>query len=239
MEMAKSKNTTTTYKQVEDEDEKMDLLGYMLCLSRPQDKVQRSYMKHIEFMLLTMPTIWTVIDVPGIRPEFAELWASRYGEWDHQAGVTRKHNQLGMAWAWWALHEQARLSEITLADSPDIRALMPRPAKGGVVYKPCNVRGDIGRCSPMAMAEALGVFAGLDNIHDIWLSVLDWRTHVVIEFQYNVTELFRYTQSRDGTPDVALKKTFFCESCGEWTVDQDSRERMLEYWKERPALFQD
>jgi hypothetical protein len=230
--MAESEDATATYRVVDSHDEKMDLLGRMLSLARPQVKIERSYMKHIEFMLLTMPTTWTVIDEPGIRPEFAELWANRYGEWDHMGGYTPAHNQLGMAFAWWALHERAHFSEITLADSPDIRAVMPHPPTGDIVHNPIAVRGDIGRCSPLALAETLGHVGGIDNIHDLWISVLDWRTHVVVEFQYSREAYFRYTRFAQYSPDLALKKTFSCENCGKWMLDQDSREKVLEHWKQ-------
>jgi len=135
-----------------------------------------------------------------------------------------------MAFAWWALHEHAVFSEMMLADSPDIRAVMPRPVTNGGVEETVTVRGDIGRCSPLAVLQGLN---NLCNIHDIWLSVLDWRTHVVVEFNYSPSSYLSYKRSPECPPDVALRKIFFCETCGAWTIDQDSRERTLEIWRKR------
>jgi hypothetical protein len=73
------------------------------------------------------------------------------------------------------------------------------------------------------------------NIHDIWLSVLNWHTHVIIEFGYSPASWYIYKLCRAlemddniDSPDVALEKIFFCDYCDEWTISQDMRERLLE-----------
>jgi hypothetical protein len=83
-------------------EKKLDLLARMLHLSgRSPLKAAR----HLEYMLIDMPTSWTLIDDTPLQQEYVDLWANRYGEWMHSGGNTKPHNDLGMAFAWWALHE--------------------------------------------------------------------------------------------------------------------------------------
>jgi hypothetical protein len=222
------------YMILDNDSDKLDFLRKMLS---PFDvrsaETQLRFLRHV---LVEMPTIWSIVDGTEVRPEFAKLWADRYGEWDHCRGRTRDHNQLGMAYAWWALHEHAVFSEISLSDSPDIRAVMLRSKSDDSLREVCTVQGDIGRCTPLAICNALQ--GALSKIHDLWISVLDWRTHVVVEFNYSPSA-YCHKRWHDYSPDVALKKIFFCETCHAWTIDEASRKRALRTWGKKTSHTSD
>jgi hypothetical protein len=164
-----------------------------------------------------------------LKEEYATLWEHKYGQWSHGSGNTKEHNKLGMAYAWWTLHEVGGLDEIVLQDSPDIRGRMQVPE--GMHESPMTVEvyGDIGKCSPMAMINGLQIL----NFHDVWISVIDWHTQVFIQFGYSPREYQQIKFSRklwkNKDCEGMVKKAFYCEGCKEWSINEKGQESFIKW----------
>ena len=110
---------------------------------------------------------WTLIENADLDLSWASLYEQVKGTWRH---VGDRHRALGMAWAAWAIGIAEM--DITLTDSPDIRGTWAVP------HGTVNIVGDIGRATYSAW---------LDGVHslchpgDLWISVLDSNTQVLIE----------------------------------------------------------
>jgi len=115
---------------------------------------------------------WTLITGAGVKREWAKMYVDKYGRWMHSAGYTEAHNNLGMAWAWWA-NEYSRFDKLFLSDSPDIYGELEGQ----------RVIGDIGQCTYIAWCDGI---MGSFGFHDLWISVLDYDTQVVVEAQANI-----------------------------------------------------
>ena len=153
--------------------------------------------------------VWTVLETARLKMEWAELYRERFGEWGHGGGRTRAHNRLGEAWGWWALN-WGGFERVQLADSPDLDGEL-----GGR-----RVIGDVGQCTFMAWMDGV---RGL-RPHDLWVSVLDWGTQVIVEPQ---VEIGLMPAARMAvmlgleTQEEAMEEVFVCREHGESHVDMD------------------
>ena len=217
-------------KAIKNEIEKKALLSDMVNFKRALSVSAIGWVEYFSLMLVELPTAWFVINEP-LKDEFADLWIEGYGRWKHSGGRTGAHNRLGMAYAWWALHEVKGLDEIHLSDSPDFRGVMTTPANMHGTPTRVSVRGDIGKCTPVAMLFSLRSL----SFHDVWISVLDWETQIFIQFGYSPGRFISYRIDSlvSGIDDhfQAMKDIFFCEGCDEWSITEDSRERFMASWK--------
>ena len=178
----------SVYRTVTSDGEKKALLGDDMVRFQPALGVSTiGWMETLKELLIELPTSWSVVNVLLLE-EFAEFWIERHGEWKHGSGRTKSHNELGMSYAWWALHEASALNELHLSDSPDFSGSMLLP--DGVHSSPTSARvcGDIGKCTPVALLAGLRTM----NFHDVWISVADWQTQVLIEFGYSPSEYLSY-----------------------------------------------
>jgi len=110
---------------------------------------------------------WTLVEGAAIDLSWADEYQSVLGLWRH---VGEDHTRLGMAWAAWALSTAEM--DIYLSDSPDIGGSWTVP------HGTVNVCGDIGRCTYSAWLNGV---RSLYSPGDIWVSVLDRNTQVIIE----------------------------------------------------------
>jgi len=127
--------------------------------------------------LVTAPYMhWTVVDFDEpFADTWADSWADRHGEWRHGFANTLSHNRLGMSWAWWATEINGQFSNIELGDSPDISG----DISGARVW------GDVGVCSALALDRAVQHM----GTNDIWVTVMNGDTHIVIEALADVADL--------------------------------------------------
>jgi len=214
-----------------DNAEKKALLGDEMVRLRPALGVSTiAWAEILTELLIDLPTAWCRVNVE-LKDTFTHQWAARYGVWNHSAGKTRAHNKLGMAYAWWALHEVVGLSHIELSDSPDFRGTMILPESMHGSPTEVKVCGDIGRCTPVALSNGLRTL----RLHDVWISVIDWESQVLIRFGYSPSEyLFHKMWSglvEGYNHNEAIKRIFFCDGCNEWSITKKSRRDFLEWSK--------
>lgn len=217
---------------VESRSEKLAILSDMVRLENQLGVSALGWAEHFIRMLVDMPTSWVIVEPERLVKEvFADAWIRQYGSWNHAGGHTKRHNTLGMAYAWWALHENQSLDSLHLSDSPDFQGSMTCPVGKKGPTKTVRVVGDIGKCSPVALFEGL---KGLLEIHDVWISVLDWQRHILIEFGYSPAQWYAYSvgpTSRTDAPgyfsEEELRNIFFCDCCSEWTITKTSRRKLL------------
>lgn len=215
---------------IENEDEKIDLLERMIRFQSDLGVSGMKWMKTFNNLLIELPTLWFIVNEP-LKEEYSTFWEYKYGNWPHGSGNTKAHNKLGMAYAWWALHEVSSLDEIVLQDSPDIRGRMNIPE--GIHESPMmvEVRGDIGTCTPVAMLNGLKIL----SFHDVWISVLDWHTQVFIQFGYSPVQYQQIKFSRklwnNDDYESNVKKVFYCEDCREWSVTEESRNNLVKWFR--------
>ncbi len=213
---------------IETEDEKIDLLERMVSFQSVPGVSGMKWMKTFTNLLIELPTIWFVVN-ESLQEQYATLWSDKYGKWSHGSGNTKAHNKLGMAYAWWALHEVGGLDEIVLQDSPDIRGQMQIPEGMHKLPMTVNVRGDIGKCTPVAMLNGLKIL----NYHDVWISVIDWHTQVFIQFGYSPAQyqLIKFSKKvwKNDDCEGMVKKAFYCEDCKEWSVTEESRNNLVKW----------
>lgn len=169
-------------------------------------------------MLINMPTAWSLVDIP-LKEEYMMLYKDKYGIWPHGTRNTGTHNNLGMAFTWYTLNKKI-FNEIELSDSPDFHATPE--IEGSDDLSQINISGDIGRCTTIAIMQRL---QRLENIHDLWLSVLDWSTILVVEFHYSLSIYYncklrtRTSSSKsllfhlNNFTDKELAEIFYCTHC--------------------------
>lgn len=202
------------------------LLGEMVRGRNQLGVSAMEWMERFHTYTVKLPVVWTRVTGIELPRSFSNRWAESHGEWDHgtrRTGVRSNHNALGMAYAWWSTHEHKRLEEFCLSDSPDFRAKC-----GGK-----TVSGDIGQCTPMALNQGLHMMI---EPHSLWISVLDWDTQIILEFQYSVGLLITNTIDAAMSPDFdrerALRDVFWCEDCNEWAVPEESRKIFFRDWED-------
>lgn len=157
-------------KEIKSKSERMSWAGRMFVPSPQYDGTIASF-KQIEtiFWWFDMFGTWTLIEKADLDLSYADAYRQYVGEWNH---VGKRHTELGMAWAAWALGIAEM--DIYLTDSPDIRGTWTVP------HGKMNILGDIGRCT---------FSAWLNGVHelrkpgDLWISVLDENTQVIIEMK--------------------------------------------------------
>lgn len=214
--------------KVKNEEEQKYLLGEIIV---PENRGSASIfdqLSHLQHMLIDMPTTWSVIDIP-LQREYTRLYTSKYGQWSHgtRNAITSTHNKLGMAFARCMLNKKI-FNKLELSDSPDFDAVSE------INYKDknsqINISGDVGKCTTIAIMQGL---QRLENIHDLWISVLDWSTILVIEFLYNPSTYYKYklktrTNSNllplhlNNFTDKELSEIFYCGYCKDWTIQDES-----------------
>lgn len=213
---------------IENEDEKIDLLERMVSFQSALGVSGMKWMRTFNNLLIELPTVWFRVNEP-LQEEDAALWEQKYGKWSHGSGNTKAHNKLGMAYAWWALHKVVGLDEIVLGDSPDFFGRMKMPAGMHEAPMTVEVRGDIGKCTPIAMLNGLKVL----NFHDVWISVIDWHTQVFIQFGYSPAQYqlikFSRTLWKNDDCEGMIRKVFYCEGCKEWSITEDSRGHFVKW----------
>jgi hypothetical protein len=74
------------------------------------------------------------------------------------------------------------------------------------------------------------------NFHDVWISVADWQTQVLIEFGYSPSEYLSYKvwsglSEEDCDHHQAMRRIFFCEGCNEWSISEEARQQFIEWGK--------
>jgi len=169
--------------------------------------------------------VWTVIEKKGcLQHDWADLYEDKYGKWNHSNGYTLQHNRLGESWAWWAI-EHAGFKNVTLTDSPDIRADIDSR----------RLIGDVGQCTYMAWMDG----AGCLGFHDLWVSVLDYDTQVIIEPHAHIG-LFRSAKialllegKHDDDAEIReryVRDIFFCPKCKIYHYDPDVVRGWLNEW---------
>jgi len=122
---------------------------------------------------IDLPTRWTLVELDKpLESEMAAKWVFENGKWQHRQYRKSSHNELGMAYAWWYKHINPDIIDFQLSDSPDFYGLM----KVSSNYK-CAIYGDIGRCTPNAIINAMQSF----DIHDLWITIFDWSRHVIVD----------------------------------------------------------
>lgn len=171
--------------KIENKEEQEYILGDIIV---PENRGSGSIfdqLRHLKHVLIDMPTTWSIIDTP-IKKEYTMLYKSKYGTWSHGNRYSGTHNNLGMAFAWYRLRKKI-FSNIELSDSPDFHATSEIQSSDDLLQ--INISGDIGRCTTIAIMQGL---QRLENIHDLWLSVLDWSTILVIEFHYSPSIYYNY-----------------------------------------------
>ena len=115
--------------------------------------------------------LWSFVvnEYQTIPTQYAELYKKKYGEWHHQAGRTREHNDLGMRWAGRIV---SKGGTVELDDSPDIYAKL----------KNIKIIGDVGQCSfyPAAIFNLRCMQKG-----DLWISVFE-NKEIILEAQTDI-----------------------------------------------------
>lgn len=212
---------------VDNKEEQKYLLGEIIV---PENRGSASIfdqLNHLEHMLINMPTTWSLIDIP-LKNEYTILYEDKYGKWSHGTRDAGTHNNLGMAFAWYMLFKNI-LTKIELTDSPDFHARTEIRSTDNKLQ--INISGDIGKCTTIAIMQGL---QRLENIHDLWISVLDWSTILVIEFLYSPSTYYKYklrtrTNSSKLLPfllnnytDKELAEIFYCTHCKDWTIEDKS-----------------
>jgi len=219
-------------KIIKSDKEKEDLLGDMVNFQRQVGMSALDWVDHLKLMLIKMPATWTLATHnEPFKEEYIKLWIENYGEWRHCNRRTKAHNNLGMAYGWWTFKELKTFSDFKLSDAPDF--------KGKIVGKQLKnrkfrVAGDIGQCTPSAICNGIKSLC----IHDLWISVLDWNTHIIIEFGYNPSKYYEYHICRAfssiaefNVPVLEqIKDVFFCKYCNEWTITKSSIEEIAKVW---------
>jgi hypothetical protein len=208
-------------------EEQEYLLGDMIV---PENRGSASIfdqLRHLKHVLIDMPTIWSIIDIP-LKKEYTMLYKSEYGTWSHGNRNTGTHNNLGMAFAWYMLNKNI-FSKIELTDSPDFHAVSE--IKNINDNSQIDISGDIGRCTTIAIMQGL---QRLENIHDLWISVLDWFIILVVEFLYSPSVYYNYklrTMHRSSKllpfylnnfTDKELAEIFYCTYCNQWAIQDES-----------------
>ena len=157
-------------KEIKSKSERMSWAGRMFVPSPQYDGTIASF-KQIEtiFRWFDMFGTWTLIKNADLDLSYADAYRQCVGEWKH---VGKRHTELGMAWAAWALGIAEM--DIYLTDSPDIRGTWTVP------HGKMNILGDIGRCTFSAWLNGVH---GLRKPGDLWISVLDENTQVIIEMK--------------------------------------------------------
>ena len=89
---------------IESESTKKDLLDQMVRFQTDLGVSSIEWMETFTERLIDLPTAWYLVKVP-LKKEYANSWIKAYGKWNHAAGKTIEHNQLGMAYAWWGCSE--------------------------------------------------------------------------------------------------------------------------------------
>ncbi len=176
------------------------------------------WLHHFNRILATPLVGWTRIELDEPLPEsYALSWENKHGRWEHNGNTTASHNELGMAFAWWSVYEQHNLDTISLTDAPDIR---------GTIGNHC-FSGDIGRCSPMALHEGLLSLCA----HDLWITVIDWSTQLVLEPKYNIGVLLSNSVNRGirgkNLSEDTIKNAFFCKECKEWAISPQAHKDLM------------
>lgn len=221
-----------TVQPITSESEKKDLLCEMVRFQPDYGVSGIKWMESFTELLITMPTVWYLVNVP-LRDEYADFWIRKYGEWKHGSGRTQAHNRLGMAYAWWALHEANGLEEIHLSDSPDFWGTMQLSAEVHGTNTISRVCGDVGKCSPVAMLDGTRAL----RFHDIWISVTRWDQQVLVQFGYNVAEFqsLKLWGPMGKVQDYSkvTEDIFFCKHCNEWSITDESRRAFIERWQAR------
>lgn len=190
-------------------------------------------------LLLELPTAWyeVTLECP-LSKDMAQQWISSKGDWKHGSGNSGDHNQLGMAYAWWATEELQRLSVIKLGDSPDFLGEIPIKRSQHKQRRSAKVAGDIGKCSMLAFMSGFEYLAGF---HSCWISVLDEKKQILIEFGYDPQEwylrrLYGAQLAREENPNYDpkedLRKIFYCEECKSWSLTKQGRVWMAGKWKD-------
>jgi len=222
---------------IKNKEEQEYLLGDIIV---PENRGSASIfdqLRHLKHVLIDMPTTWSIIDI-HLKKEYTVLYKSKYGIWSHGNRNTGTHNNLGMAFAYYTLNKNI-FSKIELSDSPDFYAV-------SVIKKiddnsQINIAGDIGRCTTIAIMQGL---QRLENIHDLWISVLDWSTILIIEFLYSPSVYYNYklrTMPRslkllpfhlNNFTDKELAEIFYCTYCKQWAIqDVSLKELKLCTWE--------
>ena len=222
---------------VDNKEEQKYLLGGIIV---PENRGSASIfdqLSHLEHMLINMPTTWSLMDIP-LNNGYTILCGDKYGKWSHGIRDTGTHYNLGMAFAWYMLFKYIFI-KIELTDSPDFHTITKIKSTGNKLK--INISGDIGKCTTIAIMQGL---QRLENIHDLWISVLDWSTILVIEFLYNPSTYYNYklrtrTNSSKLLPfhlndftDKELSEIFYCAYCKDWTIDNESlKELKFSTWE--------
>ncbi len=217
-------------RRVESEREKKFLLDSMIRFQPALGMSTVECSQALTELLIEMPVAWFIVK-EQLKEEFADLWVEKYRKWEHGSGNAKDHNKLGMAYAWWALHKVEGLSDIELSDSPDFFGSMPLILGKHKSSAKSNVRGDIGKCTPTAIFNGLMVL----DIHDVWISVIDWETQIFLQFGYSPSR-YRHLRLSTGISKFtdypeAIRKNFFCEVCDEWSIAEDSRKALIEWFQ--------
>ena len=166
------------FNKIKDYSQKLKLIGEMVRLQNQVGLSSFEWALMIKDWFLDMPTEWYLVDLDGsINQEMSNSWINEYGMWKHNHGKKTNHNILGMAFAWWGLNKSNWINEICLSDSPDLSGIL-------LDEKGCERKfyGDVGMCTPNAVINGISY---THNIHDRWISVLDWNRVIVIEFHYS------------------------------------------------------
>lgn len=211
------------YKEINDNQEKLDLLGDMVRLQNQIGVSSFEWALRIKHWLIEMPTKWTLLEAEGLlNKKMADLWIEENGIWEHSHSKITQHNLLGMAYAWWASNENPGIKELYLSDSPDFSGTFNNES----VIK-SSFHGDIKSCTPNAIMNGLTYIV---KIHDVWISVLDWNRQVIIEFYYapsswiksNLEGLFSQ-ELTDTRINAKLEDVFFCKGCNTYHIDKQAR----------------
>ena len=218
---------------ITDNEEKKYLLGDIVIAENRGSTSIFDQLEHLNHMLIEMPTTWSLVDIPLMK-DHTMLYKSQLGIWSHGNRDTGSHNNLGMAFAWYALNKNI-FSNIELSDSPDFQATSKIKNANDILN--INISGDIGRCTTLAIMQGL---QRLENIHDLWVSVLDWSNILIIEFHYSPSTYYSYKlRTRIDSPaslpinlnnftDKELKEIFYCSHCETWTIKNESLRQLKE-----------
>lgn len=216
---------------IENKEEQEYILGNIIVPENRGSSSIFDQLRHLKHVLIDMPTTWSVIDIP-LKKEFTKLYETNYGTWSHGTRNTGTHNNLGMAFAWYDLNKQI-FSNIELFDSPDFQAISEIKKTEGISQ--INITGDIGRCTTIAIMQGL---QRLENIHDLWISVLDWSTILLIEFHYSPSVYYSYklrtrTNFSNKLPihlnnftDKELTEVFYCSHRKQWAIQDESLQEL-------------
>ena len=173
-------------------------------------------------LLAKNPTVMTVLSLDKPIPmELAEKWKSEYGEWEHKTG--KKHNLLGMAFGYWM--KETKNIVIELSDSPDFYGEFPIDQN--------KIIGDIGKATFPALLNGLRQL----TFHNLWISVLDEKTQVIIEFFFSIEDLlnppwtFYNSPNNDNEIFSQIKKVYYCPLCQKWSITKSSIDKLFKFYK--------